>query len=244
MNLNPKEYPIGAIVYYVKKNGHHWHVDFGTVIEHYANTICLQLYDFYDARLIEGIPVKDFVTPTRWLKLPKDWTYDTRLFKIGFDESKYDDILCAKKPSSIKKAIEGGLLVKVQDNDYAKFEAEIDSKKGWRIIRKYDEKHPTCTSIRFDQVYSSWEAAYAVCEAHIAELERQKNMTDEEWSIEQIDKVLDHWAYTCVLPDDTVEKYRDWIMKLEHLEDVEVRQLGNLIQWKYWKNKRWCNIEL
>ena len=244
MNLNPKEYPIGSIVYYVRKNGCHWHVSFGTVIEHYADTICLQLYDFCDRRLIDGVPIKDFVTPTRWQKLPKDWTWNTKLFEINFNDPKRYEMLDAKKPTKIKKAIESGWLVKVQDNDYARFETEIDGKKGWRIVRKYEDNPPTYTSVRFDQVYPTWDAANAVCEAHVEELERQKNLTDEEWSIEKIDEVLRHWAYACVVPDDTVEKYREWILKLEHIEDVEVRQIGNLIQWKYWKNKRWCNIEL
>ena len=46
------------------------------------------------------------------------------------------------------------------------------------------------------------------------------------------------------IPDNQKKSYRDFIMNLSDLEDVEVRMNAGNIQWKYWKNKRWQNIEI
>ena len=44
--------------------------------------------------------------------------------------------------------------------------------------------------------------------------------------------------------ENEVKQYRDWLLGMKNVEDIEVRLSGGNIQWKYWKNKRWMNIEL
>lgn len=246
VGINPKEFQIGQIVYYVNKYHVPWLVNFGTVIEHYTDCICLQLYDTCDRRIINGIPTKEFGTPTPWKKLPKGWTYNTELFKFDWNHQ-FDDMVRETRiddPTSIRNAINCGFLVKVQDRDYAHFETEIDSNKGWRIIRKYRDYHPYYTSIRYNQVYATWQEANDIVEAHRKELERQAALTDEEWSLEHIDNTLGMWAKACSITEETVQKYRDWLLGLKNIEDVETRIYGERIQWKYWQNKRWQDIEL
>lgn len=64
LNINRKEHPIGSVVYFIKQRGYDKEVSFGIVEEHYPDVICLQLYELIDTRLINGIPIKDFITPT------------------------------------------------------------------------------------------------------------------------------------------------------------------------------------
>lgn len=87
--LNPKSFPVGSVVYFLryKKRSSEKEIWFGTVLEHYASEIAIQLYDLRDTRMIEGVPVKNFKTPSKWKKLPKGWSWDTVLFEIECDTS-------------------------------------------------------------------------------------------------------------------------------------------------------------
>ena len=91
------------------------------------------------------------------------------------------------------KAIDDGLLVKVQENDNAVFEAEIDSHKGWRIVRDYTHvlkhKQPYHT-IRFPDVYGTYEEVKKVIDDRYAEWQRQSELSEHEWIVEQIDSIL------------------------------------------------------
>ncbi len=244
LKINPKFYPQNSVVYWVEslKNGMKY-VEFGTVIDHFPGVICIQLYTVNKKLMVNGVYTDEFVTPSRWQKLPKNWTYDTPLISIGYEyplEPMYD----IKDPATIQSNIDSGVLIKNQDFDWAKFETKIDKDNGWRVVRKYPDHVPYYTTIDFEKVYDNYQAAKDELDAYEQELHRQSELTDEEWSIEQIDKALHRWMTMCFVPEDTVQKYRDWIMKLEHIEDVEIRMCGQNIQWKYWKNKRWNNIEL
>lgn len=246
LNINRKEIPIGKVVFFIKKNGYKWSVAFGTIEEHYTSEICVQLYEFADRRLINGIPVDEFETPTKWQKLPKGWSYDTELFTLSHEEMPET----AKKlhinvPEDIIKAINEGILVKVQSVDHCHFDTEIDSKKGWRIVRKYPmfDHHPSYVSLMPCEVFRTFEEAEKVIALHEAEFERQANLSDLDWSIEQIDKDIDRWASMYAISADEKSRCRERIMSIDNLEDVETRIFSGSIQWKYSKNKRWMNIE-
>ena len=249
LNINRQEIPVGSIVYYVKKHGHEWSVSWGTLEEHYVYESVIQLYDTYNWMTVNGIPIKDLKTPTRWQKLPKGWSYDTKLFEIGHDENyeKFNEICKNLKISNkedIQKAIDIGLFIKVQDKDYGKPEAEIDKHYGWRLIMRYGDYISPHTSVKYNEVYTNYEDAKRVVDEHEAELKRQSELSDLEWSIEQIDNKLDMWAALYSITDLEKQKLRDRIMGFDRLEDVEVRLYCGNIQWKYWKNRRWNNIEI
>lgn len=246
---NPKKYDPGTVVYYIKKYGHSWSISFATVYDNYSDAVILKLYEFRDMRRIEGVPAKEFVTPTRWRKLPRGWNYNTELVDVSFDrDPAWETPFSIRKPETILHAIEIGALVWERENDHAQFRAEIDARRGWRIVRDYSARlgksESGFTSIRFDQVYGSYDEAKAVVDAHEAELRRQASLTEAEWSIEQIDHELDRWAALYHIPDDTKNRYRDWILALKPIEDIEVRLCSGELQWKHWKHKNWKNIEL
>lgn len=248
-NHQCEKFPIGSIVYYIT---HKYDISFGIVIAHFAGEVMLQKYDVNSPRIINGIPEKDFETPSRWYKLPKGWTYNTKLLNIEYEKFDYiqgvyhEKNLIMNNPDNIRKLIDNGVLIKVNDKDYCSFETEIDRKNGWRIIRKYDitNYHPSTVTVRFDKVYSLYAEAKKIIDNIRAEWKRQAALSDREWSIEQIDKTLNHWQQVYRISDEQKQKCRDWIMELKNIEDVEIRLSQGYIQWKYLKNKKWSTIEL
>ena len=83
-----------------------------------------------------------------------------------------------------------------------------------------------------------------VINEHDAEFKRQSELSDYDWSVEQIDKELSRWAYMYSISVEEKQRYRDWILSLDKIEDVEIRIFQGNIQWKYWRNQRWMNIEV
>lgn len=247
LKINRKEIPVGTVVFYIHKHGHEWSVEFGTIEEHYTSEICVQLYDFKETRLINGIPVDEFETPTKWQKLPKGWSYDTKLFEQTNSElPELAKKLNPRKAEDILTAIKEGILVKVQDKDYCHIRDEIDSKKGWRIVRNYPmwEKHkPNYVSLGLSEVFRTYEEAQEIINLHNAEFERQANLSDFEWSIEQIDKDIDRWAAMYSITDEEKARCRERLMSIDNLEYVETRVFDGKIQWRYENKKRWMTVE-
>ena len=247
-NLNPKSFPIGSVVYFLKQKKHSSEkdVEFGTVIEHYASEIAIQLYEPLDIRKINGIPVKEFETPTPWQKLPKGWAWNTKLFEIDWDVPKnmIGYTFNSMNPQSILKAIEDGALVKVSDNDHATFRSEVDSKQGWRIVREYDGWYSDYCTIPFYHCYATYGEAQAELNEILAENQRQAELSDRDWSIEQIDRTLDKWAYLYAITPETKQQVRDRLMALDNLDDVVIRLSDGGIDWKYDNKRRWQRIEV
>ena len=91
--INPKTFEIGQVAYYHKplnvsiKNP----VDvvrWGIVEEVYHDGYCLANYEPVDGRTINGVLFKDYnFNNEKRKKLPKGWTYSTKLINEGFDEN-------------------------------------------------------------------------------------------------------------------------------------------------------------
>lgn len=99
-------------------------------------------------------------------------------------------------------------------------------------------------SIVSPKLYFKYDEAKKVVDENIAEFKRQASLTNYEWAVEKIDNILGRWKFLNGATNEDVEIYRNWILSLKNVEDVDVRIWQNNIQWKYWKNKRWNNIEL
>lgn len=223
----------------MKKYGHKWEVQFGTVEEYYPSAIVLQLYDLANTELIDGIPIEEYGHPTPWRKLPKGWSCNTELFKVTYRDLDIPGIDLTDS-QSILHAIQMGTLVKVQDKEYGVPYSEVSAKDGWRIIFQY-EYHRSYVSLPFNEVYETYEEARNVVDAHIAELERQANLSDLEWSIEQIDHNLDRAIF---LSDENKKEVRKFLMSQDRVEDIETRIYMGQLQWKYENNRRWVNIPI
>lgn len=241
----------GQIVYWVGTNVYncqwpHYFVRWGLVETEYPYVVFIKLYEKVDTRMINGIKLSNYQVESRYRKLPKGWSYDTKLFDLT-DEPMPEEFrnLRVNSEEDIKYAIAQGWLVPVEDNPHWTPYVEIDKNSGWRITKQYDDKVHANTIIDKNQIFFTYDDALAEVNRLIAEIERQANLNDEEWSKEEIEKCIGIWAKQNGLEPDClrVQKVRDFLTNLENIADVEVRTSTGLIQYRYWKNKRWINVE-
>lgn len=243
----------GEIVYWVEVSGAGVvSTRFGVVNEDFPNVgVSVDFLRGVDCRLINGIPISEFESETRYKKLPKGWSYDTKLFKESerpYTEAEEKAIKACdiKKPETIKAAIEAGAMVTVKSVFGGKVEAEIDSHKGWRIVKKY----PTYgnyfrkgATVSHYKLHRDYEGAEEEAKNIRGVFEWQANLSDEDWSRYQINEKLGFYAHMHDKTEHEMNKIRKWLFNLERVEDVEVRVIGGHLEWKYWKNKKWNVIE-
>ena len=250
-----KRFTPGDIVYWCSmQNTGQYVVKWGMVDEQFSDAVCIDFLETKENRCIDGIPIDEFrkhENSQKYKKLPKGWTYNTELYRLETitnpeDEKLFND-LCVKidNPESLKKAYELGLLVKADTKFHGNIRANI-TKEGYRVITEYPmwKHYQTYTSLRPDRVYSTYKEAKDEVDKNIAELQRQAALSDYDWSVEQIDKTLNFWQHLYDTKDEEKNAYRDWILDMKNVENIEVRLFCGNIQWKYEKNKKWNNIEL
>ena len=244
----------GDIVYWCQYIQGKCVIHYGMVDKQFSDVVCIDLLVPKDCRTVDGVPIKEWKPDYRTHKLPKNWTYNTILFEYGHTDDfseiseKYKNLDITDK-NKILKAYNNGCLVKSIDNCHCNIEADIS--KGTYILKLIYNgygyvdyyKGINRISVSPPKVYDNYQDAFNEKLKYEAEFQRVQNLTDLEWSIEQIDKILDRWSDLYHIPDKQKKSYRDFIMNLSDLEDVEVRMNVGNIQWKYWKNKRWQNIE-
>lgn len=246
-----KRFNHGDIVYWCDRKGNEYKVGYGRVDEQFSDVVCIDLLEPKETRYIDGVHIDEFQEEQKYKKLPKGWTYDTKLFnlenKINPDDEQLLDNICVKidNPESIKKAYELGLLVKSERIFHGTIETDI-TKEGFRIVKKYPmwQHYGTRVSIRPDKVYFTYQEAHSEAEEYISEFKRQAALTDYEWSVEQIDKTLNRWKNLYDISEKDVLSYREWLLSLKNVENIEIRMLLGDIQWKYEKIKKWNNIVL
>lgn len=253
-HINHNEHKVGDVVYYVT-----WSqnakpikiVRFGTVLENYTNSLCVQLYAAYDRRRIDGIPFNEFPDITDFKKLPKKWSYTKELFTQTEDELPGDAMFDIKDPEDIKRVINAGYLIPFQDRDYRHI--DVDIQKGvYRLMKKtnnfdnHDFYNPCSRSpyISLDlaEALSTFAEAKAWVDDYYAELKRVCNLTDEEYTKEEIIHVTDRWANIYCIPEDEKRKVVSFLLSRDNLGDIEVRMCNGDVQWKYWKKKRWMSV--
>ena len=246
-----KRFNHGDIVYWCNRSGNEYSVKYGRVDEQFSDAVCIDLLEPKETRYIDGVPIDEFKDNQKYRKLPKGWTYNTKLFDLEWrtdpeDEKLFNELYVRiDDPESIKKAYESGLLVKSDKIFHGCIGTDI-TKEGFRIIKKYPmwQHHITHVSIRPDKVYFTYQEAKAEVEEYFAEFRRQAALSDYEWAVEEIDKTLNHWKVFQDATDEEVNVYREWLLSMKNVEEIETRISFGNIQWKYEKNKKWNNIVL
>lgn len=241
-----KRFTQGDIVYWCHQRGCEYSVHYGMVDEQFSDAVCIDYLELRDRRRIDDVPIQEFQSEQRYRKLPKGWSYDTKLFEVTYDDLTNEEKefkLDIKEPKAIKEAYNKGYLVKSDINFQGTIEAEI-TKDGFRIVKRYSNHKITHTSVRSDKVYFTYAEAKKEVDDNIAEFHRQAELSDYEWSVEQIDKTLDFWKRISGSSEEEKNQYREWLLGMKNVEDIEVRVFGSNLQWKYWKNKKWNYIEL
>lgn len=245
-----KRFNVGDIVYWCHREGHMYDVHFGMVDEQFSDVVIVDYLAPMERRLVNGIPIDKFESESHYKKLPKGWTYNTELFELTWkdltqEERDFSAKFSIKNPDCIKEAYNKGYLVKDSTIYHGIIESEI-TKDGYRIVKKYPmyQHHIDHVSVRPDKLYFTYDEAEKEVDDNIAEFKRQASLSDYEWSVEQIDKTIGRWKIYHDASDKEAESYHNWLVGMENVEDIETRIFSGQIQWKYWKNKKWNNIEL
>lgn len=244
-----KRFNNGDIVYWCHSEGNgKYSVRYGMVDEQFSDAVVIDYLATKERRRIDGVPIDEFKNETHYKKLPKGWSYDTKLYELTYDDlvgEEKEFVFDVKNPDCIKEAYEKGYLIKDSTKFHGNIEAEI-TKEGYRIAKKYPmyDFHIDHTSVRPDKVYFSYEEAEKEVNENVSEFMRQVDLSDYDWSVEQIDETLNRWKKFVDASDKEVEQYRDWLLSMDNVEDIETRISNGNIQWRYWKNKKWNYIEL
>lgn len=239
----------GDVVYFLTPDKRS--VDFGICKDFYCDGYGLELYEYPDFRTVCGVPIKNFEFNQARRKLPKGWSWETDLCQIGFDEAegfkpKYSGIHM-DRPEELKQAIENGALVKPSSQDkHCRVEADI-TKEGYTIVRKYpldSAPRPDLKCVRSDNCFHTYAEAKAASDAYFAEFKRQSELSDYDWSVEQIDAALTRWKTCSGVLEEDVANARAWLLAQKNVEDLVVRLYGGGIQFKYERNRRWTQLDV
>ena len=241
-----KRFKQGDIVYWCHQVGHKYTIGWGMVDEQFSDAVCIDYLHMKESRIVNGIPFNEFENETRYRKLPKGWTYNTELFTLTYDIPKElsSGVLKLDNSEYLIELYNKGVLVKDSEISLENIDADI-TRDGYRLVKKYPHQsdHASRISVRPDKLYFTYNEAKEEVAKNIAEFTRQANLSEYDWSVEQIDKSLNWWAAQYNINDKVKKAHRDWLLSMENVENIETRVFGD-IQWKYWKNKKWNNIEL
>lgn len=242
-----KELPIGTVVFYIHQHGMKREVKWGVIADRYPHNVVLELYDVFERRTINGIPYDEFVPDERYQKLPKGWTYNTRLFtqeyrKIPSEMGAALRKLAITCPQNIQRAIDVGYFVPVRTIDYSHIDVDYQKSQGFRLIKTMyrDEHHPTNLTFAWNEIYADYRDAAESVRQHEEEMLIEAEMGDLEWSVYEIDHNLNRAAG---MSESDRIKCHDFLLSMDNVEDIETRVCGGYIQWKYCNNKKWNSID-
>lgn len=236
----------GDIVYWCSREGHKFSVKWGMVDEQFDRSVVYVDYlSPKETRLVNGIPMNEFKNEDKFNKLPKGWSYDTRLYEITNTDELKGVPFDITSPECIKNLYNEGLLVKDPTLFHGIIDVEINN-QGYRLRKTYPMYHSHISSISIypDKLHDNYADAKKEVDDNIAELHRQADLSDYDWSVEQIDMTLNRWQGLYDVSDLNKTEYRDWLLSMDNIEELEIRLYEGDIQWKYDRLKRWSNIEL
>lgn len=165
---------IGQIVYWCNNSGNGvYNVKWGIVNDESPGITSVEFLEPMDTRLIDGVPINDFVSERKYRKLPDGWP-DIELFKLSerpVVESQWD----ITDPKSIKNAYENGWLVRASTNFYGDIEADI-TKQGFRIVKRYStlRKRPVSAAVFTSEIKDTYDEAQKEVDECIAKYQQNE----------------------------------------------------------------------
>lgn len=241
------------IVYFVQRNkwDFRYEIIIGIVLEEFSDGVYVERIHLTENRYINDIPYNEFPTFGKWHKLPKKWTYDAELFEVECHLTKEEEnlllTLSLTKPNDVTKGLKEGILIPLHLKDQSIPHTEIDGRNGrWRIYKESPKEfnyiHPYICLKNKNKIYFTFEEAEAEIKEIEAEIERVKNLSDEEWSKEQIQKDIDRWIVSSNPSPERIEEIKNFIFSLPKIDMVETRVYMGEFQWRYENKKRWVSI--
>lgn len=246
----------GQIVFFLERHNtqpHNFYIGYGVVDFYSCTDVCVDWLGLKDNRIVVTLdgkrtPFAEFKNDAEYRKLPKGWSYDTKLYDIEYDESDKEiknKILSLKGiDKQVRMAYDCGILVKKTLTDYEGVDATVD-KDGYKLSRKLPMwvQHRTGGTYRYDELFATFDEAQEALDAYKAEQTRIANLSDREWVLEDVHKTVNRHKNIYHESDEYYEKVLDFFEnRCDNVEDVEVRISGGVIQWKYYNRKKWNSL--
>lgn len=246
----------GQIVFFLERHNtqpHDFYIGYGVVDFYSCTDVCVDWLGRKDNRIVVTLdgkrtPFAEFKNDTEYRKLPKGWTYDTKLYDIEYDNSDAETInkiLSLKGvDKQVRTAYDCGILVKKTLTDYEGIDATVD-KDGYKLSRKLQMwvQHRTGGTYRYDELFATFDEAQEALDAYKAEQTRIANLSDREWVLEDVHKTVNRHKNIYHESDEYYEKVLDFFEnRCDNIEDVEIRIYGGVIQWKYYNRKKWNSL--
>lgn len=245
----------GQIVFFLERfntQPHDFYIGYGVVDFYSCTDVCVDWLGLKDNRIVVTLdgkrtPFAEFKNDMEYRKLPKGWTYNTKLYDIEYDDSDAEtknEILSLKGiDKQVRMAYDCGMLVKKTLIDYENIDAFVD-KDGYKLSRKLPYgMHRTGSTYRYDELFATFNEAKQVLDAYKAEQTRRANLSDREYALEDIRKTVNRHKNIYHESDEYYKKVLDFFEnRCDNVEDVEVRIYGGVIQWKYYNKKKWNSL--
>lgn len=261
--INHYEFPNGSVAYYISHRGFgHSTVEFGIVEENYTDSAVLHLYAFPNVRCVDGIPWDHYETPSEWRRIPKSGKLlgeilcdclsqrTTIQYPPIFEENTalIQRIVTRTVPDTLSEdvleAVRKGLLVSQETIRTAVPETETDSRGCYRITANWRNApyKPEWITLSLNELFHTFREAQAEIDRQKQEAERLYNLSDYDFSVEDIDHTLNRWRTIYHIPDETVQETRQMLLSLPQVEDIVTRLYMGRFQWKYDRNRSWKDI--
>jgi hypothetical protein len=246
----------GQIVFFLERHNtqpHDFYIGYGVVDFYSCTDVCVDWLGRKDNRIVVTLDGKrthfaEFKNDTEYRKLPKGWTYDTKLYDIEYDNSDAETInkiLSLKGvDKQVRTAYDCGILVKKTLTDYEGIDATVD-KDGYKLSRKLQMwvQHRTGGTYRYDELFATFVEAKKALDDYEAEQTRIANLSDREWVLEDVHKTVNRHKNIYHESDEYYENVLDFFEnRCDNVEDVDVRIYGGVIQWKYYNKKKWNSL--
>ena len=146
--------------------------------------------------------------------------------------------------ADILDAVQKGILVSQHTVSTAIPETEVDGRCCYRITADWRNApyKPGWITVSLHDLYHTFADAKAEIDRQRQEALRIYNLSDYDFSVEEIDHTLDRWIAIYHIPDDTVQETRQMLLSLPHVEEIVTRLYMGRLQWKYDRNKNWKDI--
>ena len=192
-------------------------------------------------RYVKGIPIEEF-EGTEWKKIPKEWQDDYRkietglIYRLSAEEKAFIQEKRIDNPADLKELYDKGILVTADKITNWKIETEINRNKEYRIVRvipawtlTYGEDHRTYTHLPKKDIFTTYEEATQRAEEIKERWRTEDALTDEEWSIKEIDKVLRLFT-----DKERVKRWRAKLLSMDNIEELEIKKVDdNTVKWRY-----------
>jgi hypothetical protein len=243
------------IVYVVETIGRVANIRLGIVDSLDKNCCIVDFLVIKEHRYVKGTPIDEFKT-TEWKSYPK--VFREGKFREKFEPSvevvwrlskRDQELLRALRIDGVadmEEAYKEKLLVRASEVTDWDVRVEINRNNEYRIVKSipawtqtYGKDKRTFVHLPKDKVYPSYELAQKAVKEWDAKWAKLDALTDFEWSVREIDKVLKQF------PEEDRERYREILLSMPDIEDLEVRKRDGVLWYRWFTPKtEWEQLAL